>query len=83
MAAEMGANTNVRSRSPVVKLQMGQYVQHNSVKIRWSVTKGFGPNKIILNINHLKVPGPIASDFFKLSEILVSEESSYFSDYPW
>ncbi len=37
-------------------------------------------NKKILS---LKVPGPITSDFFKLSEILVSEESSYFSHYPW
>ena len=32
----------------------------------------------------LKEPGPIASDFaFKLSLILVSEESSFFSHYPW
>ena len=30
----------------------------------------------------LKVPGLIASDLFKLSDILVSEESSYFSHYP-
>ncbi len=30
----------------------------------------------------LKVPGPIASDFLKLSDILVSEGSSYFSHYP-
>ena len=28
-------------------------------------------------IEQLKVPGPIVSDFFKLSEILVSEETSY------
>ena len=31
----------------------------------------------------LKEPGPIASIFFKLSEILVSEESAFFSHYPW
>ncbi len=30
----------------------------------------------------LKEPGPITSDFLKLSEILVSEESMYFSHYP-
>ncbi len=29
---------------------------------------------------HVKV---ISSDFFKLPEILISEESSYFSQYPW
>ncbi len=36
----------------------------------------------LFNLKYLKVPGPIASDFFKLTEILVSEESSYFSHYP-
>ncbi len=34
------------------------------------------------NFALLKEPGLIISDFFKLSEILVSEESSYISHYP-
>ncbi len=39
-------------------------------------------NQNIFN-TQLKMPGPIASDFFQTSEILGSEERSYFSHYPW
>ena len=38
-------------------------------------------NVICILQEKLKEPGPIASDFFKLSMILSSEESSYLSRY--
>ena len=41
--------------------------------------------KMLLKLSHrrLKEPGPITSIFFKLSEILVSDKSSYFSYSHW
>ena len=64
---------------PLTRVNIMEYLRSLIGKRTFNVV-----NQTVIRSSNLKVPGPIASDFFHLSEILVSEENSiYFSHYPW